>query len=421
VVPISPHVPPSRDYSAMSKLTKRIVDQLQPTATDYTAWDTELRGFGCRVHRAGRKTFIFKYRVGGGRAATQRKMALGVYGPTTVDQARVLARQAHAEVIKGGDPAGRRYDHRRADSVKQFVERYLAEHARPKKSPRSSEEDEWLLNRYILPKLGTRKMIDLAAADVARVVHGLSATPALANRVRALLSKMLSLAVVWGVRNDPTNPARAVERYPERSRERYLSGEEIKRLGEALSAAERDASEPWQAIAAIRLLLFSGCRRGEILQMRWEYIDYDNGVVLLPVSKTGRKTIYLSAPLLQVLNGLPRKEGNPWLLPSRLAVNDRPFQGVGHVWLRLRASADLHDVRLHDLRHTFASKGVNLGIGLPLIGALLGHALPTTTAKYAHLAADPTRNAGERIASRIASELSGHHATVTCFVGAKRG
>jgi integrase len=113
-------------------------------------------------------------------------------------------------------------------------------------------------------------MVDLAAADIARVVHCLSITPALANRVRALLSKMLSLAVVWGVRSDPANPARAVQKYPERSRARYLSGEEVKRLGDALSAAQRNASEPWQAIAAIRMLLFSGCRRGEVLGMRWE-------------------------------------------------------------------------------------------------------------------------------------------------------
>ena len=164
-----------------------------------------------------------------------------------------------------------------------------------------------------------------------------------------------------GVRSDAANPARAVQRHPERSRARYLSGEDVKRLGDALFAAQRSKSEPWQAIAAIRMLLFSGCRRGEVLGMRWEYIDYDNGVVLLPTSKTGRKTVHLSAPILQILSELPRKDGNPWVLPSRLAVNDRPFEGVGHVWLRIRATAGLNDVRLHDLRHTFASKGDQFG------------------------------------------------------------
>lgn len=389
----------------MPRLTKRLVDQLQKTASNFTQWDSELRGFGCLVHVTGRKTFIVKYRVGGGRTATQRKMTLGAYGPLTVDEARSLARQTLAEVAKGGDPAGRRHDYRRAQSVAEFGARYLAEHALPKKSQRSAEEDQWLLEKYILPKLGQRKVVDLAAADISRLTHGLSSTPALANRVRSLLSMMLSLAVVWGVRNDPVNPARAVQKFAERARETFLSAEAIKRVGDALRAAE--ANEPWQAIAAVRLLLFTGCRRGEILGLRWEYIDYDNSVILLPASKTGRKTIYLTAPVLTILAGLPRKPGNPWVLPSRLAVNDRPFEGVGHVWQRVRREADLEHVRLHDLRHTFASKGVNLGLSLPLIGGLLGHALPTTTARYAHLAADPTRAAGERIAGRLAVELTG--------------
>jgi hypothetical protein len=175
----------------MPKLTKRLIDQLRPATTKYAAWDSELHGFGCLVRPNGRKTFIFKYRVGGGRSATQRKMTLGAYGPTTVDEARRRARLLQADVTTGGDPAGLRNDRRQADSMKQFAERYLADHARPKKSPRSVEEDDWLLGRYILPKLGTRKIVDLTTADVSRVVNGLAATPALANRVRALLSKML--------------------------------------------------------------------------------------------------------------------------------------------------------------------------------------------------------------------------------------
>lgn len=405
----------------MPKLTKRVVDGLVPAAGEYTVWDSELRGFGCRVHSRGGKTFIFKYRVGGGRTAAQRKMKLGVYGSITADQARDLAKRAQADVVHNGDPAGVRADHRRSENVSQFAVRYLTDHARPKKAVRSAEEDEWLLERYILPKIGMRKIADLASADIAKLVHGLAATPALANRIRALLSKMLSLAMVWGIRRDPVNPARAVEKYPERPVERFLSTEEVKRLGDALIAAERKAREPWQAIAAIRLLLFSGCRRGEILTLRWEYIDYDNQAILLPASKTGRKTIYLTAPVLELLSRIPRKPENPWVLPSRLASNERPFDGVGHVWQRIRETAGLPDVRLHDLRHTFASKGVGLGLGLPLIGGLLGHALPTTTAKYAHLAADPTRKAGELIAGRLAAELAGRRADVwKMALGARR-
>jgi integrase len=235
----------------------------------------------------------------------------------------------------------------------------------------------------------------------------MSATPVLANRVRALLSTMLSLAMLWGIRKDPINPARLVQKFPEKSRERFLSEEELKRLGRILLDLEHTSAEPWQAIAAIRLLLFTGARKSEILSLRWDFIDYDNSVLLLPKSKTGRKTIYLTATVLGILASLPRKKGCPWVLPSRLADPNRHFDGVGHVWERVREKAGLPDVRLHDLRHTFASKGVGLGVGIPIIGGLLGHKNPTTTAKYAHLAADPLRAANDRIADRLEVELSG--------------
>jgi integrase len=211
------------------------------------------------------------------------------------------------------------------------------------------------------------------------------------------------------VRQDPVNPVRAIPKFREHQRpEIYLSGEQVTRLGQVLRDAETQASEPWQAIAAIRLILLTGCRRGEILSLRWDYIDSERQAIFLPKSKTGRKVVYLYPEVEGLLAILPRKDGNPWVLPSRLAVNDRPFDGVSHVWLRISKAAGLEYVRLHDLRHSYASKGVNLGIGLPLISGLLGHASITTTQMYAHLAADPTRVAGARIANTIAAELNGH-------------
>jgi integrase len=291
--------------------------------------------------------------------------------------------------------------------VKDFADRYIADHAKTKKSASSAREDRRLLDRHILPRIGSRKMVELTTADVSKIIHGMSATPVLANRVRALLSTMLSLAMVWGIRKDPINPARLVQKFPEKSRERFLSEEELKRLGRILLDLEHTSAEPWQAIAAIRLLLFTGARKSEILSLRWDFIDYDNSVLLLPKSKTGRKTIYLTATVLGILASLPRKKSCPWVLPSRLADPNRHFDGVGHVWERVREKAGLPDARLHDLRHTFASKGVGLGVGIPIIGGLLGHKNPTTTAKYAHLAADPLRAANDRIADRLEVELSG--------------
>jgi integrase len=402
------------------KLTKRTIDALQPREQEFTAWDGELRGFGCRVHPSGRRMFILKYRVGGGRSAAQRKMQLGAYGPVTADEARKRAHKALLEVAGGGDPAGARAEHRRAATVNELAQRYMAEHAGTRKALKSVREDRRLIDLHILPKIGTRKVIDLTTADVSKVIHAaahrpsrrrkdlgqLRATPVLANRVRALLSKMLALSVVWGLRKDPINPVQLVEKFPEKSRERFLSANELDKLGKTLAELERTQAEPWQAIAAIRLLIFTGCRKSEILSLRWDYIDRQQGVIMLPETKTGRQTKYLFAPVLSVLDGLPRKEACPYVLPSRLANANRHFDGLGHVWERVRSKAGLHRVRLHDLRHTYASKGVGLHMGLPIVGALLGHALPTTTAKYAHLEADPVRKAGERIANLLAVELS---------------
>lgn len=403
----------------MSKLTKRTVDALAPQEQDYTAWDGELRGFGCRVHPQGRKTFVFFYRVGGGRGAAQRKMKLGVYCEAfTVDQARTMAKGIGADVLQGKDHAGDRAQHRVAITLEDFSKQYMTDHAHAVKKARSADQDQWMLDKYILPKLGTRKVVDLTTGEFTRLLRALSATPIQANRVRALLSKMMSLAVAWGVRRDPVNPVLAVEKYPERSRERFLSADEIKRLGEVLREAETKATEPWQAVAAIRLLLLTGCRRSEVLSLQWSFIDRDNALILLPDSKTGKKTLYLTPPVAEVLSGLPRKNGCPFVLPAQRG-NEGHFIGIGHVWERLRETAKLTDVRLHDLRHTFASKGVGLGIGLPLIGGLLGHANATTTAKYAHLAADPTRRAGIRIARKLLADI-GAPAKVVAFPGHRK-
>jgi integrase len=388
----------------MAKLTKRKVDVLPLREREYLEWDEDLGGFACRVHPSGRKTFVFRYRVGGGRRGLQRNVTLGRYGEGfTVDQARLKARHLAAQVLKGEDPGGQRQEQRLAVTLDEFSTRYIREHATPMKKAASAKSDQWMLNRYLLPKLGTRKVVDITSGDVTKFVLGLSDRPILANRCRALLSKMLSLSISWGVRRDPVNPVNMVKKFPERSRERFLSSEERAKLGDTLRAIEADASEPWQAIAAIRLLLLTGCRRGEILSLKWEHIDYDNKAFLLPESKTGRKTIYLSKPVLEILAALPRKENCPYVLPARF--NDGHFQGVGHVWERIRRTAGLSNVRIHDLRHTYASTGVGLRLGLPQIGGLLGHSRATTTAKYAHLAADPLREAGDLVARQLQADL----------------
>jgi integrase len=402
----------------MPKLTKTLVERLAPRADRYVIWDDLQPGLGVVVQPSGRRSFIFKYRVGGGRRSLMRKPVIGQYGPVTVDQARAVARKWGALVVQGGDPSGERIAHRAADTVAQFCDRWLEDHARPHKKPKSVAQDEWLMERVIKPELGTRKMQDVTTAEVVRLVAKLRDRPTVGNRTRALLHTMFKHAALWGIRSlDQVNPVQNVQRYPERRRRRFLSFEELKRLGDTLAAVEHDASEPWQAVAAIRLLLLTGCRKSEILTAEWAWLDREQALLALPDSKTGAKVVYLSAPAMALLASLPSTprpaghNGGPALAEARHVLpsarrEDQPFDGLWHCWTRIRTAAGLADVRLHDLRHTFGSHGVNLGMGLPLIGGLLGHTQPETTQRYAHLAAAPVREAGERIAAAIAAALA---------------
>ena len=236
----------------------------------------------------------------------------------------------------------------------------------------------------------------------------------------ATLSKMFNMAERWGLRPVGTNPCRGLEKYRERPRRRYLSGEELGRLGATLATAERDGALPVPglegpqerrrsvdlfAVAAIRLLLFTGARLSEILTLRWDVVDLERACLRLGDSKTGQKDVHLNAPALAVLAALPRVDGCPYVIAGRLA--DRPRPDLNGPWTAIRAAAGIPDLRLHDLRHSFASVAVGAGLALPLIGGLLGHAQPATTARYAHLQDDPLKAAAERIGDRLAAAIGG--------------
>ena len=265
--------------------------------------------------------------------------------------------------------------------------------------------DRQMLHAYVLPKLGSLKIADVTRRDVIALHYGLRNKPYAANRVLALLSKMFNLAEKWGLRADFSNPCRHVERFRERARERYLAPAELAQLARALTAADRDGSESPHAIAAIRLLILTGCRLREILRLRWEHVDLENGRLHLPDSKTGAKTVYLSAPALEVLATLSRTVDNPWVIEGR--NHGSHLTDLKGPWERLRERTGLAGLRIHDLRHSFAAVGAGLGLSLPMIGELLGHSQPATTARYAHLAADPMHRAAERIGAELAGAMSG--------------
>ena len=422
---------------------KRVtVEAIAAMAPGDVLWDTELRGFGVR-HRMRDRIYLVKARIKGRqRILTIGRDGEGAWKP---QKARHEAKRLLGIIANGEDPAAERgVQARKAQDLAAFAARYLAEYARPHKKVRTVTEDERLLRLHILPVLGNSKVRDIGRSDVARFHHGLRATPVAANRALALLSGILGWAEKVGERTDGSNPCRHIERYPEKPRERLLTAAELARLGDALDRAaqswtdaskaawrdecerqadtadllptaraawikarmpERDTPEDWRAIAAFRLLIFTGARLSEILTLRWAWIDLTQGVARLPDSKTGAKNLYLPPGALAVLAALPHMVGNPYIL-----AGDRPgghFVGIQKPWQRVRALAGLSDLRIHDMRHAFASAAVAGGHSLFIVGKLLGHRQSSTTERYAHLAPDPAKAVADRTAGRLADLLGG--------------
>jgi integrase len=384
------------------KLTKRAVDGLAATSNNAVMWDTDVKGFGVRCRRSGAKYYIIKVRIGG----RQRWLTIGRHGsPWTPETARREAVRLLGLRAAGHDPASERDRHKGALTIADLGTRFLSDYVTQHCKPRTAEEYRRAVDQNINPLLGRQRIADLTRADVQRLHHRFRDRPYQANRALAVLSRMMNLAEAWGLRLDGSNPVRHVKKYREDKRERYLTGPELRRLGAALTEVQKQRTESPFSIAAIGLLVLTGARLTEILTLRWEYVDLDNGVMQLPDSKTGAKPIYLNDAASRLLRTMPRMQGNPYViagkkLGGRLINLQKP-------WRRIRASAGLDNVRIHDLRHSFASVAVGVGMSLPMIGKLLGHTQPATTARYAHLAADPIRAASNLVGTEIAAAMGG--------------
>jgi integrase len=366
------------------RLTNKIVATLPVPATgNKITRDSEVTGLGIRVTAGGNRTFVFNYiRKADGR---ERRYTIGEFGPWEVGPAREEAKRLRRVVDAGGDPLGQLQETRSAPTVADLFARFEQEHL-PRKRVRTQKSYRNTIRRDVLPALGSVKVAAVTYADIDKLHRVISKrAPVQANRALMYSSKMFALAIKWGMRSD--NPCRGVERNTEAARRRYLVGDELPRLMAAL-----DRHSKHQAVNAIRLLLLTGARRGEVLSARWDQIDLSTGIWCKPASATKQKMMHvvpLSAPALELLRSLSRR--GDYLFPA----GNGHQQDMDHIWHSICRDAGISGLHIHDLRHHFASVLASSGHSLPIIGQLLGHSQPQTTARYAHLFDEAQRKATE--------------------------
>ena len=378
------------------RITKRSVDAIKPDGTDAVYWDGELTGFGLRVRRSGRKVYVVQTRIDG----KLRWFTIGAPGVVSADEARAAALETLALAKKGIDPRDKEISSRVQPSVADLTRKFLREYVCTHCKPSTQQEYQRSVRLYIDPMIGGMRVSEVQRKHITTLHHRLREKPYQANRVLALLSKMFNMSEIWGWRQDGSNPCRHVKRYKEHQRERFLSEEEVARLGDVLRQAEEEMPS---AVAAFRLLLLTGCRMSEIRDLQWEHVRED--CIELPDAKTGGRVVPLGPEARAVLSAIPRKDDNPWVIAGKLPGSH--LTDLQRPWRRIRKRAELEDVRIHDLRHSFASRALALGESLTMIGKLLGHTQVQTTARYAHLARDSIQTAASRITESIGGNLLG--------------
>ncbi|MBF0461801.1 MAG: tyrosine-type recombinase/integrase [Magnetococcales bacterium] len=413
------------------RISKSEVDKLQPGTRDEYLWDARLEGFGVKVTPTGRKIYLIQYR----HLGRTRRVSIGNHGsPWTPEQARQEATKLLGLVVDGQDPFEQKADAKAIPAMAALCDLYLEEGISTQK-PSTVSTDKGRILRHIKPLLGRKRVDQITCADIERFrdavasgktagkfktgVRGLAIVTGgegTANRCLELLSGIFSFACRRHIMTD--NPCVGVKKFRRQTMERFMTGEELGRLGDAMQQAEQEGVNP-VAIAALRMLLLTGMRRGEVLTLEWSHVDFERACLRLPDSKTGSKVVHMGAAALELLASLPRIEGNPFCFPG--SIEGHCLVGLPKIWRDIRDRAGLTDVRIHDTRHGFASVGAMGGMGLPVIGALLGHSQASTTQRYAHLSADPLKIAADRISREIAASLDGTPKADVIQIHAKQG
>lgn len=414
---------------ARAKLTKRAVEATRSeTGKRVYVYDTDLTGFGMMVTPKGAKSYFAEYRHGAGRGAPTRRVTLGSTLKLTPDEARGLAKKTIAEATKGEDPASIKKEQREAITIANLCDAYKERHVQTKLKLTTRDLYEHIIANHIKPRLGTKRAMTVKKQDVAFAHLAMKDTPSIANSTLAVIGSMYSWADRHGYVPEGFNPAARIPKFKERKRERFLSVEELERVGAALREGETigipwdvDETKPTAKHApaiekrivklsphvtgAIRLLILTGARLREILHLEWAHVDLQRGVLFLPDSKTGQKTIVLNTPAMAVLADLPRIGRYVIASLSAGKEDEKPRADLKRPWETVTRRAGLEGVRLHDLRHTHASYGIGASFGLPIIGKLLGHTQMRTTERYAHLETDPLRRASNAIGNTLAAAM----------------
>ena len=417
----------SVNHKRRIKLTKRSVESLTPAAAPVVWYDDKLAGFGVRVMPSGRRFYFVQYR---NKHRRSRWFTIGQHGKITADAARTMAQRILQTVaVDGRDPSGEREAFRAAPTVNDLLDRYIAEHVEQRNRPTTGAAFKSIIERDIRPELGRLKVASVTRHDMHRFHVARADTPRQANLILAVCSKAFNLAELWEMRAEGTNPCSKIERYPENHRERFLSAEELARLGDTLRQAETvglrwrigpDSTHPTKpedrrtlyrraTTAAIELLLFTGCRLSEVLNLRWEHVDFNAGTIALPETKSGRpQVVVMNAQARQVLKELEAAKASEFVLPSPFDTRHAFSKaGIEAAWTKIRTAAGLADVRLHDLRHTVGTYAGQSGANAFLVRDLLRHKNLAMTARYVNRADDPVRTLSDQVGERIAAGLSG--------------
>ena len=382
------------------KLTKRTIETITATGKRQHYFDDDLPGLAIRVSEIGKISFYYTYRYGKGRAAVKKWVHIGAYPAWTPEQARQRVKELAAQVISGIDPAKEIKKAKNITTVSDIAKLFLTEHVKQKLKPKSIRLYEGAISNHIIPAIGKISVEDVSHRDVAKLHHSLKEHPYMANRTVAVMSKLFNWCEVNGYRNRGSNPVVGLGKYKEEKKLDFLKADELSAIGTSLAALEKAGHISTLAAAALRLLMMTVMRLMEVLSLKWDYLDLDQRKAELPDTKTGFKVVPLSLPALEVLQKLPIID--QYVFPSSASASGH-LEGLRKPWSLLSAKTKLQGRwRVHDLRHAFASMMVNNGASLPVIGKVLGHATPSTTARYAHLEKNPAHQAAEDAAAKIA-------------------